>query len=79
LTFEFFLPRLLLILKDRFPWNITRFLEHCVARKLLLRIGPSYSFIHRVLQEYFVGLDIQHPGMDDLDMHYLAAKRSRRK
>jgi len=38
----------------KIPWNYARFLNHCVERRLLQRIGGRYRFIHRELLDHFV-------------------------
>jgi NACHT domain len=38
------------------PWNFTRFLDYCVERRLLLRVGRSYRFIHHEFLDYFARL-----------------------
>lgn len=38
------------------PWNYTRFLDYCVERIFLRRVGGGYIFIHRLLQEHFASL-----------------------
>lgn len=35
------------------PWNYARFLNYCVERRLLQRIGGRYRFIHRELLDHF--------------------------
>jgi hypothetical protein len=35
------------------PWNYARFLDYCVERRLLQRIGGRYRFLHRELLEHF--------------------------
>ncbi len=39
------------------PWNFTRFLDYCVERRLLLRIGSSYRFLHRELLDHFCSIE----------------------
>jgi hypothetical protein len=39
------------------PWRYASFLDHCVERVLLQRVGSGYIFIHRLLLEYFAALD----------------------
>jgi hypothetical protein len=39
------------------PWNLASFLDYCTERILLRKVGGGYLFIHRLLQDYFVGLD----------------------
>jgi hypothetical protein len=35
------------------PWNLTQFLNYCVERRLLQRVGGSYRFLHRELLDHF--------------------------
>jgi Effector-associated domain 10/NACHT domain len=35
------------------PWNFARFLNYCGERRLLLRVGGSYRFLHRELLDHF--------------------------
>jgi hypothetical protein len=35
------------------PWNFAHFLNYCVERRLLLRVGGSYRFLHRELLDHF--------------------------
>jgi hypothetical protein len=35
------------------PWNFKQFLKYCVERRLLLRVGGSYRFLHRELLDHF--------------------------
>jgi transcriptional regulator with XRE-family HTH domain len=43
--------------KHVFPWDTQGFLNDATARILLQRVGGGYSFIHRLLLEYFANLD----------------------
>ena len=36
-----------------FPWRATLFLEDATARMILRRVGGGYSFVHRLLLDYF--------------------------
>jgi hypothetical protein len=40
-----------------FPWDIPRFLDAAVSCVLLHKVGGGYTFIHRLLLEYFASLD----------------------
>lgn len=51
--------RLALTLSGKLPWNLARFLDHCHDLILLRKVGGGYIFIHRMLLEYFAGLDEQ--------------------
>lgn len=35
------------------PWNLAQFLDYCVERRLLLRVGGRYRFLHRELLDHF--------------------------
>ena len=35
------------------PWNLARFLNYCVERRLLQRVGGRYRFLHRELLDHF--------------------------
>ena len=55
--------RWLLHRRQVFPWHARAFLDEATARILLRRVGGGYSFIHRLLLEYFANLDDGHaPG-----------------
>jgi hypothetical protein len=43
-----------------FPLRLVAFLDHCVDRIFLRRIG-GYIFVHRLLMEYFASLHKQSP------------------
>ncbi len=49
--------RWLLHRRQIFPWHAQAFLNDATARILLRRVGGGYSFIHRLLLEYFTTLD----------------------
>jgi transcriptional regulator with XRE-family HTH domain/GTPase SAR1 family protein len=49
--------RWLLHRRQVFPWHAQVFLNDATARILLRRVGGGYSFIHRLLLEYFANLD----------------------
>jgi hypothetical protein len=49
--------RWLLHIRHVFPWHAQAFLNDATARILLRRVGGGYSFIHRLLLEYFAHLD----------------------
>jgi hypothetical protein len=38
------------------PWNLAQFLNYCVERRLLLRVGGSYRFLHRELLDHFANI-----------------------
>lgn len=49
--------RLLLACSRTFPWNAPRFLDDATTRVLLLHIGGGYSFVHRLILDYFAAWD----------------------
>ena len=60
-----FILRWLLHRRQVFPWHTQVFLNDATARILLQRVGGGYSFIHRLLLEYFANLDDGNaPGTD---------------
>jgi transcriptional regulator with XRE-family HTH domain len=54
--------RWLLHKRHVFPWYVQGFLSDATARILLQRVGGGYSFIHRLLLEYFANLDDETVG-----------------
>jgi hypothetical protein len=52
-----FALRWLLHRRRIFPWHAQDFLTNATACILLQRVGGGYSFIHRLLLEYFANLD----------------------
>ncbi|MEB3310135.1 MAG: NACHT domain-containing protein [Snowella sp.] len=48
--------RLILWQSGTIPWNLARFLNYCVERRLLLRVGGHYRFLHRELLDHFAQL-----------------------
>lgn len=53
LVMHFSLRCTLCIYSRSLPWNLARFLDYCVERRLLQRVGGRYRFLHRELLEYF--------------------------
>jgi hypothetical protein len=49
--------RLLCALSGAAPWRYARFLDYAAERILLRRVGGSYIFVHRMLLEYFAGVE----------------------
>jgi hypothetical protein len=45
--------RLVLWQSGAIPWNLAQFLDYCVERRLLLRVGGRYRFLHRELLDHF--------------------------
>jgi hypothetical protein len=54
---QHFVLRWLLWRADCLPWNYVRFLDYAAERLLLRKVGSGYIFVHRLLMEYFAGLD----------------------
>ncbi|MBA2396504.1 MAG: helix-turn-helix domain-containing protein [Ktedonobacteraceae bacterium] len=52
-----FVLRWLLHRRHVFPWHAQAFFNDATARILLQHVGGGYSFIHRLLLEYFANLD----------------------
>lgn len=40
-----------------FPWKAVPFLEDATTRILLRRVGGGYSFVHRLILDYFADLE----------------------
>jgi hypothetical protein len=51
---QHYVLRLLLYLSGAIPWNYARFLDHCVERILMYRVGGGYIFYHGLLQDRFI-------------------------
>ena len=49
--------RLILWLKGYTPFRFIGFLDHCAKLILLKKVGGGYIFMHRMLLEYFAGLN----------------------
>jgi NACHT domain len=43
----------IILAKNGLPLNFVSFLNYCVERRLLLRVGGSYRFLHRELLDHF--------------------------
>jgi len=56
---QHFVLRFLLWCSRRGPFNYTRFLDYAAERILLRKVGGGYIFIHRLLLEYFAGMEIK--------------------
>ncbi|NET39565.1 MAG: hypothetical protein F6K19_47660 [Cyanothece sp. SIO1E1] len=50
---QHFTLRFILTLTGKTPWHYSRFLNYCVERRLLQRIGGRYRFLHRELLDHF--------------------------
>jgi hypothetical protein len=51
-----FILRFFLALRGDLPWNLVAFLNEATERLLLRKVGGSYIFVHRTLQDYFADL-----------------------
>lgn len=49
--------RFWLVQLGHMPWAYSDFLDEAAGRAILHKVGGGYIFIHRLLQEYFAGLD----------------------
>jgi hypothetical protein len=59
--------RLLLVRNGSVPWHYVDFLTYAVDRNLLHKVGGGYSFIHRLLQEYFAARHMEPSNTTDGD------------
>jgi MFS family permease len=64
----YWLSRLLLTRAGVIPLRLPRFLDLAVDRSLMVQVGGRYSFTHRLVLEYFAGLE-----PPDMRADYLAA------
>ena len=48
--------RLILIANGYLPQHLLRFLDYCVERVFLRRVGGGYIFVHRLLMEHFAAM-----------------------
>ena len=53
--------RLILSCSDSLPLHLVSFLDYCVERIFLRRIGGGYIFVHRLLMEHFASLYTEVP------------------
>jgi hypothetical protein len=51
-----YVVRLLMSITGIIPWNYVGFLNYCVDRIFLHRVGGGYIFIHRLLMEHFAAM-----------------------
>ncbi|MFE4105982.1 NACHT domain-containing protein [Almyronema epifaneia] len=49
--------RIILFRKGFIPWDYSRFLNYCVEREFLQRVGGRYKFIHPLFQKYVADLE----------------------
>lgn len=59
--------RWLLYRKGYLPLRLVPFLDYCVERIFLQKIGSSYMFIHGLLMEHFASLYTEQPVSADVD------------
>ncbi|MDZ8050156.1 MAG: NACHT domain-containing protein [Aulosira sp. ZfuVER01] len=57
---QHFSLRLVLWQSGDIPWNLAQFLNYCVERRLLLRVGGRYRFLHRELLDHFANSGTAH-------------------
>jgi transcriptional regulator with XRE-family HTH domain len=58
---QHFVLRCLLWYAGCIPFNYARFLDYAAERILLRKVGGGYIFIHRLLLEYFAGVQAEAP------------------
>jgi len=58
---QHFVLRCLLGCAGCIPFNYARFLDYAAERILLRKVGGGYIFIHRLLLEYFAGVQAEAP------------------
>ena len=61
-----YILRCVLALDGSMPLNYVRFLDHCVDRILLRKVGGGYIFIHRTFMEHMANID---PSTFDFSEH----------
>lgn len=54
-VYEYIL-RIILFFNGNIPWHPVRFLDYCVDRIFLRRVGGGYIFVHRLLMEHFASM-----------------------
>src|SRR5215471_3943286 len=58
---QHFVLRCLLWCAGCIPFNYARFLDYAAERILLRKVGGGYMFVHRLLLEYFAGVQAEAP------------------
>jgi hypothetical protein len=53
---QHFILRIFLSQRGDLPWDLVSFLDEAAERLLLLKVGGSYTFVHRLLLNYFAEL-----------------------
>jgi hypothetical protein len=51
--------RLILYFNRYIPWNYAHFLDYATERISLRKVGGGYIFIHRLLLEHFVQMQLE--------------------
>ena len=54
--FQHYALRFIIARNDLLPWRLIPFLDYCVDRIFLHRVGGGYSFKHRLLMEHFAAM-----------------------
>ncbi|MBI5651686.1 MAG: tetratricopeptide repeat protein [Chloroflexi bacterium] len=57
--------RFVLCWNNSIPWNYRRFLDYAVQHIFLRKVGSGYRFIHRLLIEHFVSVELEREGTKD--------------
>ena len=57
--------RFILYCSGKMPWNYSRFLDYAAEHIFLRKVGGGYIFVHRLLLEYFAGLEYEKPVSDE--------------
>jgi hypothetical protein len=60
-----FLVRILLWIHGDIPWRYVKFLDYVASLTFLRKVGGSYIFMHRLLQNYFASLPGPTPGTQE--------------
>jgi TIR domain/NACHT domain len=50
-----------IMLAAQTPWNMAHFLDYAAERVFLRKVGGGYIFVHRLLLDYFAGLNPESP------------------
>ncbi|MGB7570339.1 MAG: hypothetical protein WBL87_01125, partial [Methanothrix sp.] len=50
---QHYVLRMILWMDKKITWNYDDFLDYCVDRIFIQRVGGGYIFIHRLILEYF--------------------------
>jgi hypothetical protein len=62
---QHFALRLVCTLNNHAPLNLVPFLDHAAEHILLRKVGGGYMFVHRMLLEYFAGLEEEQQRKND--------------